>query len=167
MSANVFCLTWADYECKDDHYFLAPEGATQEDFQNLCNSLLKDAAVEACRVGGMTWGGIPDDAEERSPSWVGWANLVHVLAYKLLPQHGYQPVQLPTVCYAGTSIIRDREYDDEEKLLSEEAFNIIVQHNKKVEDNLNAHHEELRKQREAEKALERTSEQVEAELAQD
>jgi len=159
---NILCLTWADYECQENFYFEAPEGTTEGDFQGLCNSLLSEAAQEACRLGGNTWGYIPEDAETRDPTWVGWSTIVHVLAHKLLPARGYKQVQLPTVCYAGTTIIRDKEYDDAENLLKQEAFDIIAAHNQKVSDRLDTYHQQLRQERQTE--LECSSERVEKEM---
>ncbi len=165
---QIFCLEWGTYDCSVEFYLLAPEGTTQEDFKKLCDSLLDVAAYEACLVKGLTWGGIPDDFEDREPAQVGWNSIVHVLAVNILPKYGYEVVSLPTVSYNGSTIISDKEYDNEESLLSEEAFNFIKGYNDKIEQDSRERMRLWREEQDALKAqYERTSEQVVAELEQD
>ena len=139
---NIVCLTWADYECQENYYFDAPEGTTEQDFRKLCDSLLKEAAEEAIRLKGYTLPGIVP-LEDDKPTWVGWMNLVQVLADKILPKHGYQPVKFPAAIYSGSTIIRDKSFDDPDGILKD-AFDIINQHNESVHEWLNTRLQEQR-----------------------
>lgn len=130
---QIMSLRWSDYECDNIFNFLTPEGTTKEEFEKLCNNSLKKAAEIAIAHNGWT---SCDDLRETETrmTWVGWNNIVDALAYCILPTHGYEMVELPQVCYTGTSMIRDRDHDDDDNLL-DEAFDIISDYNNKVAEN--------------------------------
>jgi hypothetical protein len=127
---NIVQLTRSDYDCQENFYFKAPEGVTGNDFKVLCNKLLKDAIQEILSNNGHSYEWTVD---KEMPFYIGWDGIIRTLAHKILPKHGYELIKFPTAAYCGTGIIRNKEYDDEYNLLSDDDLQTIIQHNKKVE----------------------------------
>lgn len=125
---TLFRLCYGNYDSEMNFFFNGPDSFTENDFQNLCNSLVKSAAKIAYELNGNTWG--KECFEEKNINQnlnIGWDSIVHVLVYSLLPQHGFQLTEIPTAKFSGPGIIW-MDGDDPENLIGD-FFPTIVKYN--------------------------------------
>lgn len=145
---TIFTLAHTDYEEYSPHHFVAPDGATEEQFTELCNNLIDPAVDELIKRGG--WSPIVPDEQlaDRDITWIGWREIVEIIAQKLLPEHGYQPVKFHEVSMWGGGIIGGSfnpiSYEDaynpenapNEHLMPKATYEKIVAHNQAVQKRL-------------------------------
>lgn len=127
----MFALRWCNYDSEENYFFEGPDNFSKKEFNDLCNKLLTEAAQIACQVNGNTYQeDFSQDCDQDYKCLIGWNNFVHVLAYRLLPSHGFKLVKIPTVSYFGPTIINYKE-DDANDLLGE-MLEQVIQYNKEV-----------------------------------
>lgn len=116
---NVYTLVHKHYEGYKPFYFVAPEGATEQDFNSLCNMLIEVAS---------------DSLIEKGRPLIGWSDIVTEIAY-ILPSHGYTPIKFHEVVMWGDAIggsYNSIPYEEaDEKRLSESVYSRIQEHNLK------------------------------------
>lgn len=117
MSSKVFILAYTDYETYVPFLLYGPENVTEEEFKALCDSLLEEAGYNSLK-------------EE---SWIGWNNVVESLI-PLLEKQGYRRFNPPKVSYFGPGIIDEFDYRADSLLKGSQ--NPIIEHNKKVHEEL-------------------------------
>lgn len=122
---KLFRLRWGDYDTERNFFFEGPE-MSQEDFQKLCESLMPEVVDEAISMRGRIGGGYTRDQE------IGWYIFMDILAFKILPKHGFKLFQPKIAQFNGPGLIF---WDDDRGNLSEEVMNKIIQYNKQVENN--------------------------------
>ena len=118
MSSKVFILAYADYETYVPHLLYGPENVSQEEFKNLCDSLLEEAGYNTLT---------------NQDSWIGWNDVVESLI-PLLEKQGYQRFEPVKVSYFGSSIIDEDDFVESSPLKGSQSK--IIAYNK-------AFHEEL------------------------
>jgi hypothetical protein len=100
---TIFTLAHTDYEEYSPHHFKAPEGATEADFDKLCNDLIEPAVnLLIKKKGHLDWS--DEDIEKCGATWIGWDHIVNAIG-KLLPEHGYEPIRFYEVFMWGGGII--------------------------------------------------------------
>jgi hypothetical protein len=136
----IFQLTHSTYDASIHFYFEAPEGATEADFKALCDHLMRESAHDAvCGKHLMrTYGA-------GTVSWIGYEWLCFAIAARL-PEHGYKQVRFPTVVYSHGLII-DEPHEDCENVLGD-VLPEVLEHNRKVREQLGDRREGLRGKRE-------------------
>jgi hypothetical protein len=123
MSDNIFDLVYSDYDWQEHYFFDAPEGATLEDFQKLCDSLMPQAGYKATIK----------RSDIKKGGWICWSDVVESLI-SLLEGQGYQRVDIDSYEIDGGSIIGLNEDELDPRL----GFSVqgIVVHNRKLEKKL-------------------------------
>jgi len=107
----IFQLTWATYDCSIDYFFDGPDGV-QEDFQKLCDELMREVTLRTLALEG----------DKRHKSWIGYSYLVDEVA-KLLPSYGYEKINFKKAEYLHGCIFRYPGEDlgsDNQKVLGDE-----------------------------------------------
>ena len=132
MSDNIFDLVYCDHDVEDHYFFDGPDDATEEDFVKLCESLTPKAGYKAALKRSD-----PDNG-----GWICWSDVVESLV-PLLEEQGYQRIYLDTYYFDGGTIIGmyDRDPIDDRLGFSSK---LIVLHNRKIEEKLNAEREARR-----------------------
>lgn len=129
----LFRLRWGDYDTEQNYFLSGPDNVTGEEFLALCSALIRPAAQIALEMKGNTWQEHFEKSDPQEFIWmgqVGWMNIVQVLAYKLLPQHGFHLIEIPTATFNGPGIIWD--HDDDPHGLMGEFLGEIIEYNKSI-----------------------------------
>jgi hypothetical protein len=102
----IFQLEWTTYDSAIIHHFEAPEGATLEQFQALCDKLMEESLQDAVE-------GKPGRSpmHENPPYWLGYMYGVEEVAARLA-DHGYKEVKFATVNYTHGSIIDGKKPEE-------------------------------------------------------
>ncbi len=119
---KTFILSHSYYDEYRPHYFLGPDDISQEDFKNLCDSLLDQAAHKSVIL----------SRNKEHCHRVGWEEIIENLI-PLLENCGYQLYKPEEINFFGSII----ENYDESLGLSSFASNMIINNNKLVYTNLN------------------------------
>lgn len=134
MPDNIFDLVYCDHDVEDHYFFEGPDGATEEDFIELCESLTPKAGYKV----------VLKRANPEDGRWICWGDVVEALV-PLLEEQGYQRIYLDTHYFDGGTIIGMYDKDPLDERLGFSA-KLIVLHNRQIE-------EKLAKEREARRAL--------------
>jgi len=102
---KIFTVSHGDYEVYSPYHVIAPEGVTEEQFEQLCNDLIGEAVDELIRRKGHAIYPPDEEMGDQTPTWIGWSEIVETIARRLLPARGYQYVRFFEVQMIGGGII--------------------------------------------------------------
>lgn len=125
--ANVFELSWTDYEDYRPHLFIGPVTKTEKDWEEDCKRALRECGEEYI---------------DQENGWIG-ANLWIEFALKKLGEYGYKHIHTTRWDFCGGAILGDGyvdgeradEGDDEKdwrKVVGDDLLDKAVEHNKNM-----------------------------------
>jgi len=123
----IFDLIYSGFDSESHYYFVPPPGATQEDFQVLCEELLPQAGYRAVLRHSHV------ESRSSMTSWITWREVVEALI-PLLEAQGYQRCELPAARIHGSGIIGVFQRDNDTGLGF--ATKPILEHNHKIEEQI-------------------------------
>ena len=125
--SEVFILAHTGYEEYNPYYFTGPSSYSEEDFNNLCDSLVNQAAQNALVISNNT-----DNHEYYYDEYVGWPDIVSALI-PLLEKEGFSQFKPKEARYFGTNSFDKDDFErNDQRSLKKDIFDTIVTHNEKV-----------------------------------
>ena len=124
---NIFELSYTWYEDHNSTFLVGPD-MPEEDFNNLCKSLLPRAGKRA----------IKNAVKNGEDMWLGWDDVIKALA-EILKGHGFEEAEIKSFSCWGSTIIRKSIYEDINeykegiKMLGK-SLDLIDAYNQKIED---------------------------------
>ena len=120
---KVFALSHFHYEESTTIHFLGPDNVSKQQFQELCYSLVEQAAINA----------VAKERKQEYPCSVGWTDVVESMI-PLLEQQGYHRLKCDEVIFRGGLINRadPAHQNSEDYRLSTRAFTTILNFNREL-----------------------------------
>lgn len=118
----IFQLSHATYDSQTDYFFEVPEGVTPDQFQNQCDTLMREEVRR-----------IMADPACRSHR-IGYEDLVSEIATRL-PELGYRRVRFPRITYLHGLQLRRTSDDGAEQVLGDELADAVYTHNDRAMEN--------------------------------
>lgn len=119
--SKIFALCHFHYEESSTVHFLGPEDVSKKQFQELCYSLVEQAAIDA----------VAKERKQEYPCSIGWRDVVESMV-PLLEKQGYLRLKCDQVAFGGGLINQSRptHQNPEDSRLSTRAFTTILNFNR-------------------------------------
>lgn len=98
----------------DDFYFIGPDGSTREQFKELCDRLMRDAAS--------------DLVDQGCDPYIGYREMVFEVSQRL-HLYGYRPLPTQDVSYEEGFVIRSLEDTGDWGALLGDSLEKVIKHN--------------------------------------